>query len=265
MDTTDEEKERRWRFAEANQDMEIINMEQEDRISRIVQEMQFQNKFKQKDVVVPLSHNILTTSVFFNTPVMPNLPVQEPVKDSFTKYMANFRPLDLSKVKFRVLWSKEKVAKEKEEKRIQKEKAKREKKTNYLKTLSTALEKPKSLQSYLKSTKSIFSSYISQPNKPIEYTLTPTLPYSSQISPLSFSLSPSKPSILSQKLLQSHLDTSTHLTKFLEKVTLPRFNDFLSDQERLYTTREESNKLLKNKMNKGMGVIEEGYEEIEGI
>jgi hypothetical protein len=214
----DEERERRWRFAQVNEDMERIHMEQEDRMSRIVQDIHFQNKFKQKDVVVPLSHNILTTSVFFNTPVRPNLPVQEPMKDSFTKYMANFRPPDLSKVKFRVLWSKEKVAKEKEEKLIQKEKAKREKKNNYLKTLSQALEKPKSTQPYFKSTKSIFSSYISQPNKPIEYSMTPTLPYSAQIASISFNLSPSKSSILSSKIVENHSITAKKLSKFTPSI-----------------------------------------------
>ena len=114
-------------FAEFNLEVERITMEMEDRASLQYEEFIHKQKFAQKDVEIPLGKDGVPSKLFLNEPVQPNPTVKEPVKDSFTKYMANQRPIDLSKVKFRVLWSKEKVAKEEEEKRIMKEKAKREK------------------------------------------------------------------------------------------------------------------------------------------
>jgi len=59
-------------FSEFNIEIERITMEQEDRASQMYEDSIFQRKFKQKDTVVPLKHNILTTNIFFNNPVQEN-------------------------------------------------------------------------------------------------------------------------------------------------------------------------------------------------
>lgn len=120
-------------LAESNVEIERIEMEQEDHLSRQYENfIRHQSKQKQKDAFVPLIQLITDTSHILNVGVCQNLEIQDPQKESFTKYMANMRPIDLSKTRHRVLWSKEKVARELLE---QKEKAKREKKKKFIKLM----------------------------------------------------------------------------------------------------------------------------------
>jgi len=127
-------------FAESNVEIERIVMEMEDRASLQYEEFLHKLKFTQKDIEIPLNNGKLPPSLYLNEPIQANPAMQCPTKESFTKYMANQRPIDLSKVQFRVLWSKEKVAKEEEEKRTQKEIAKREKKKKLIKSFGSLLD-----------------------------------------------------------------------------------------------------------------------------
>ena len=120
-------------LAEANVEIERIEMEQEDHLSRqFANFLHHKSKQKQKDTFVPFVQLITDISSILNVGVCQNLSIQDPQKESFTKYMANMRPIDLSKTRHRVLWSKEIVAREMLE---QKEKAKREKKRKFIKLM----------------------------------------------------------------------------------------------------------------------------------
>lgn len=108
--------------------------------------------------------------------MQPNPKVQEPVKDSFTKYMANQRPIDLTRTTFRILWSKEKVAREEEEKRQLREKVKRDRRKRVMKSLGAILDDDTPPKIMTKSKDSLYKEFQAQPGKPIEISLAPSLP-----------------------------------------------------------------------------------------
>jgi len=237
-------------FSEFNIEIERITMEQEDRASQMYEDSIFQRKFKQKDTVVPLKHNILTTNIFFNNPVQENWQVQEPVKDSFTKYMVNLRPIDLSKTKFRVLWSKEKVAQEKEEKRQQKEKAKREKKSKYLKGLASILDSKQCNQSFFKPKEVLYAEFKNTPDKPIEYVEQSNTGHFDLFDNIAGKLYPSICDIAYSRTIKMHAKTQAKLVEHMKCIQVPQYRDFLTTEQKQYKDPSKIKEILEQKTKK---------------
>ena len=238
------------RFAEANKDLELIAMEQEDRASKIYEDAIHQRKFKQKDAVVPLKHTILATAAFFNTSVWENWTVQDPAKESFTKYMANTRPLDLSKIKYRVLWSKEKVAKEKEEKKRLKEKAKLDKRNKFINNLENILDNNNWNKSIFKSKNILSNEYKSKPDKPIEYAISNDLASVMSVElvqNITGRLYPSKADIIYQKVLFHFSKMKEKLVDYIKDIQIPNIRDYIPDYEKLYKDSSKINEIKESK------------------
>ena len=74
---------------------------------------------------MPVNHIYATRANFKNVPLCPSVPPQEPVGDSFIRFRNNAAMLpQLPRVKFTVLWSKEKQRREEEE-RVREEERRR--------------------------------------------------------------------------------------------------------------------------------------------
>lgn len=238
-------------FAESNLEFERILMEQEDRASRILEDSMHRQKFKDKYGAIQMCHKVLTSREFFNTPVCANSSIQDPVRDSFTKYMGNLRPIDLSKTKFRVLWSKEKVAKEKEEKRLQKEKAKREKKKKVIKSLVNILESNSSSKALFKAKDSLYNEIKAKPEKAVEYVDDHEVAGVDISHNVTGRLYPSKADIIYHKTVVYFAKTKEKLTEFMEGVQPPQFREFLNDQEKLYKNNAQVQEIWNSKKAKG--------------
>jgi hypothetical protein len=250
-------------FSSMNLEVERITMEQEDRSSRKYLEALYQLKFKQKDLGLPLKHNILKTNLFLNEPVQPNGNVQEPVKDSFTKYMANLRPIDLSKTKHRVLWSKEKVALEEQERKILAEKVKREKRQRFVKNLDGILENNKCNLKIFKPTSSLYTEFTSQPDKPIEFhTKQSILKITIQDMSLNMAgrLYPSKADIVYSNTVSHHSKMQEKVKDYIKDLRPPQIRDFMNENEKIYKDQAKVKEIWSKKSqskNNNLHVIEE--------
>jgi hypothetical protein len=239
-------------FSSMNLEVERITMEQEDRASRKYLDSLYQSKFKQKDFALPLKHNILKTNLFLSEPEQASGNLQEPVKDSFTKYMANLRPIDLSKTKHRVLWSKEKVAQEEYEKKILAEKVKHEKRQRFVKNLDSILETNKCNQKIFKPTSSLYSEFTNQPDKPIEFhTKQSMLKITAEDMSQNMAgrLYASKADIVYSNTAFHHSKMQEKINEYMKGLNHPQIRDFITENEKLYKD--------KNKVKNNLNVIEE--------
>jgi hypothetical protein len=250
-------------FSSMNVEVERITMEQEDRSSRKYLEAFYQLKFKQKDFGLPLKHNILKTNLFLNESVQPNGNVQEPVKDSFTKYMANLRPIALSKTKHRVLWSKEKVAQEEQERKILAEKVKREKRQRFVKNLDGILENNKCSLKIFKPTSSLYTEFTSQPDKPIEFHTKQSM-LKITIQDMSHNMTgrlyPSKADIVYSNTVSHHSKMQEKVKDYMKDLRSPQIRDFMNENEKIYKDQAKVKEIWSKKeqsKNNDLHVIEE--------
>lgn len=123
-----------------NEPIENIEMEAEDKKSWQYEMAVHKLRFKEKDFGIPLSHNKLQN---FYTPICQPTPFVPPIQnDSYAQFYTNTRSMNLANVKYRVVWSKEKEAKERQDRKNAEERARRDRETKMIGLFGKLIEDP---------------------------------------------------------------------------------------------------------------------------
>lgn len=162
--------------------------------------------------------------------------------------MGGLKPIDLSKVPYRVLWSKEKIAKEEEERKAQAEKAKREKKKKAIKSLANIVD-GKVNKAVFKLKDVLSSEFKNKPDKQIKYIQEANYKFDLGDN-VTGRLYPSKADIVFQRAIIQHNRTREILEKHLKDVKIPQFRDFFTEQEKMYKDIKKLEEIKKAKQSK---------------